>query len=1587
MEGKTGKNRSNLLGSGSASVSTQSSRTFTLRNLTKRNKNSEEAHSVSHGKGPLGLTTLWSPSESGIADVVFIHGLNGGSQSTWTYNGDKTTFWPKEWLPEDSAFQDVRLHSFGYSSGWSHASILNINDFAQALLASIQDAPQIPRGDSASPLILIAHSMGGLVAKKAYILSKQIAAFGPLSQRVIAIFFLATPHRGSNMAEMLTKILGLGGARPFVRELHRDSPTLQAINEEFPRFCGDLQLFSFFETQPMNYGIGKGLIVEKECAVLNYRNERTAYLNANHRDVARFVSRSDTAYITVRNALATTLEQLRSQRKSTNHSLLAEQKQILETFLGIDDVPEDMLGNAATAYVEGSCEWFTQRECFRNWRDHAYSETLWTQGKPGVGKSVLAGHVITHLRRSETRKDCCFYFFARSDKPRSTVSSFLRSIAFQMAVMHPEIMEVLTSILSGWKDLKIGKVDSNPIWRRLFNNGILKVKLNATQYWVIDGLDECKEGAELISLLARAQEMWPLCILITSRDTFDTVAVFQPKGEVVLEQIHEKDTKSDISLLIDRRIWSIPAKDEEMRGDIRQRIIDKSAGSFLWVDLVLKRLQKAHLSTDVERILNSVPSDMNELYHEILVAISEDTASRHLAKAILRWVTYASRPITTLELQAALELDLEDTVNDIERSIAVSCGHLVFVDAQSQVRLVHQTAREFLTDASVESEFFINKASGHRVLALTCLKYLSGSQMQPPRSRKLSLGTDPSDRSPFVKYAAVCLFDHVSNAGAEGRELIPDLVRFFESPNVLTWIEYLSQNDALARLLQAGKTIGTLLKNGMYYTITGISRDMSLLEAWSTDLIRLASKFGQQLQSNPQAIHDLIPQFCPTDSAIYKRFASNRGLHIVGAVEKLWNDCSSMISRGRGETITAAICSDKHIVLGTMQKTIYLYDQNTYQHISCMENQEPVMVLAFGITGTVFASSGTRSIKIWSTESKAVINSIQIPSRCMSIAFVNNDGMLLAALRNNEFLYWDISQDTSETARWTVDPDVRETLDYLTPTAASISLDQGLLAVSYRAHEILVWNYSEEILHDHYSRASGSRINLDQAQLRKETVLALAFSEGPESNALVAGYMDGELVLFDTQMGTVRCSVHGVNAQTLCSSPDGRTLATGDAAGTIRIFDLESLRFLYKISFDAEFIAVRSLTMTSDNHRLLDIRGRQCRVWEPIALLRQEADDANSDALSVSTMPMEVEFEGPMNVVYITAMTCSRSGDFITCGKDDGSVHLYRTSTGQHIQKLLNHSSAINFLVFDDKTGLLFCADQSSRVGLYRVSMQPRTHWQVQNLFDTHCTGAIVQVLANSKYTRILVSTADEDLLLELSGPKYDVRRQSWGPPRSSFSWAALPMDAEKLLYLCNNQGTIHSWDTLDQVSKDPIHFDLIDEVTRAVRLVSLPGSQYLAGLGTNSAQSTTSQLWRSSSLQSDSRTAVSVPEFEKVSKRLEHIIGVYCEHLIYLDMDGWVCSAALNPFDANSLQRHFFIPADWQSLNSKAMISITSQGDIVFSKRSELLVVRRGVEFERKAFSHRTTSMSGKLQGVGGSRRAGMVERPKIPRVSKSAT
>ena len=396
------------------------------------------------------------------------------------------------------------------------------------------------------------------------------------------MFFLATPHRGSNLAAILSKILLITpGARPYVADLHPNSAIIQSINEEFPHHSSDLQLHSFYENSPMSFGVKKAIVVPKDSATLGYANERTNYLDANHREVCKFGALDDPNYVAVRNALASAVIRIRSSSSLKGQERDHVHEQWLSDALEPNETSIEDYERVTSIRIAGSCEWIKERETFQKWRESNSSAIYWLTAKPGTGKSVLAGLVIDHLR--ELHRDCSFYFFSHGDKLKSTVGPFLKSMARQMSLMVDQASDCIVSACQ--KDPQIPTADYRTLWRKFYLDGLLKLKSVKPQYWVIDALDECR-NPEIVPWLIKAAETGVIKIFVTSRNPFNSYEEVKPHWTGFhFDVIPQDSTDRDISLYLKKNANNIPTLDldsDESQTNTMQLILNKSAGCFLW---------------------------------------------------------------------------------------------------------------------------------------------------------------------------------------------------------------------------------------------------------------------------------------------------------------------------------------------------------------------------------------------------------------------------------------------------------------------------------------------------------------------------------------------------------------------------------------------------------------------------------------------------------------------------------------------------------------------------------------------------------------------------------------------------------------------------------------------------------------------------------------------------------------------------------------------------------------------------------------------------------------------------------------------
>ncbi|WP_293094091.1 hypothetical protein [Moorena sp. SIO3I6] len=242
-----------------------------------------------------GLIKISSHQDSfAKADVVFVHGLGGNAISTWhpKEKRDDYDFWPV-WLGNDKL--GLNIWSFGYNAegtNWKSNSSMPLFDQASNLLdwLNIHDLGK-------RPLVFITHSMGGLLVKKmlnsALTFQKQA-----ILEQTTGIVFLATPHTGANLANLIDNIGVLTRTTVTVEELKAHHPQLRELNEWYREHVRSLGIATkvYYETQPFK-GI---LVVDPDSANPGIEKVKPVAIAKNHIDLCKPESQDSQVYLGVK---------------------------------------------------------------------------------------------------------------------------------------------------------------------------------------------------------------------------------------------------------------------------------------------------------------------------------------------------------------------------------------------------------------------------------------------------------------------------------------------------------------------------------------------------------------------------------------------------------------------------------------------------------------------------------------------------------------------------------------------------------------------------------------------------------------------------------------------------------------------------------------------------------------------------------------------------------------------------------------------------------------------------------------------------------------------------------------------------------------------------------------------------------------------------------------------------------------------------------------------------------------------------------------------------------------------------------------
>lgn len=196
--------------------------------------------------------------------IIFLHGLSGHASKTWMTNPEyKSTLWPK-WLAEDI---DCAVFLVAYDAALSkwHNSAMPLPDQGDSVLDLLASEPELKN----RPLILVGHSMGGLVIKTLIHqgLTKGVARYQKMIEQIRGVVFIGTPHKGSQLATLAKFMALLLRTNTQVKNMQNHDEHLRSLNQQFLAYynnppAGRVAVRTFAET--------RGVFIGKKIAGLRF---------------------------------------------------------------------------------------------------------------------------------------------------------------------------------------------------------------------------------------------------------------------------------------------------------------------------------------------------------------------------------------------------------------------------------------------------------------------------------------------------------------------------------------------------------------------------------------------------------------------------------------------------------------------------------------------------------------------------------------------------------------------------------------------------------------------------------------------------------------------------------------------------------------------------------------------------------------------------------------------------------------------------------------------------------------------------------------------------------------------------------------------------------------------------------------------------------------------------------------------------------------------------------------------------------------------------------------------------------------------
>jgi WD40 repeat protein len=1434
------------------------------------------------------------------------------------------------------------------------------------------------------------------VVKRAYLLGQNDENYQRIVRSISGIVFLATPHRGTDLAATLNRVLkaSFQSSKSFIDELKRDSAVLEVVNEQFRHIAPMLAIVSFYETLPTHLGPTSLMILTKDSATLGYPQEVSRGLHTDHHDVCKYFGPDDPNYVTVLNMLKSLVSRFRPKGIDIVSNLASDNEAAVEELLAMSSGPDEDFSFFRDLWTPGTCGWFLRKPIIQQWLEGSQrSHIVWFSAPPASGKSVLSTYIIDHLHNSGL--PCQYFFFRFGDHAKRSLSTLLRSLAIQLANVNPAFRRAMVDLWSA--GVRLEKANCRLIWQKMYESVLFRMQLSHSLFWVIDGLDESESPKTLLDLFQTVPKSSPMLhILLISRKTEALAVAFDRLSRFVAVDSVEKgvlnDNSNDIRTFLEQGIREMRGSDE-LKLQVTQNIMDRAEGNFLWVRLVLEEVLGCHTEEAIEETLNAIPSDMSKFYQQMELAIlnSRRASDWLLAKEFLQWTICARRSLTLKELSQALKSKFPNFL-DLRRTIRDVCGQFIVVDQAEQIAMVHQTACDYLIKIS-KTEISIDPIQTHKQLFMHSISALldPGLRLKFARGRQALQITEP-----FLLYAATSWPYHLQHTDAICNGVFDMLFQFFSCPSVLTWIHLLALIRNLEPLVKAATAMSSFVNTNRRINVTkelGLHRrsDLEVLDQWTVDLVKVLGKFSRHLLCHPAAIYKLVPPFCPKRSILHRQF-QNFGaaeMGVSGPSNDNWDDNLVRIALPAGDQGLKIVCVGQYIAVLCSSGTVHVWSSYNLSETCLLRHGEAVTAMCLNKSGRELVTYGLKSSKLWSISSGALLFSSSNPigSRAIAITFSEDNKMILTGSTDGVIRYLRV-EDVG--AGWHVlSPELlRETSQIEggfvnSPLCIAFNADATQVGVSYRGFPLSVWALDDPKCIGRCRR--NTRLQVEDVYPSSGWFAVDRFTWNPVSGHVIGLYKDGSI--FKWHPVTDENREVQSTADEIAASSDGKLFVTSSSNGSVQVWNFVCFSVIYQLSSSD---LVTALTFSPDSRRFYDLRWCSVNAWAPNSLIRfSESEESFTDAASEKQPLHSVSQASDSLLIQDEAVSspAMAPGSSLYCvGKEDGRVDLFDVRKGK-ITELANFSNSFDVtkVIWSEDARHIACADLGGDIIVKRLVGEVDGSWKGFSLE--------IESLANPKIDleghniHQLLFSCDSRLLLIITEDCGHIWEVKEGMMRFSASlesgtsrkWLRYPGQQDFFLGFGANDVKVYGWCDFNEHSC----FRFRDDCHRAdsyscLHVAGNPVTD-LAPLAL-SMNPSTSVVNRAIVTHDGKSLLVEIrdsPRGNKLAKRLlifdnkelsevagaksitsltfreippeivteiQVPLGILAgSRFVFLDHDFWVCTFELGPESCNDgvVKRHYFIPADWINSEALEQCCIMEDGAVLFPRDDKVAVIR----------------------------------------------